>query len=157
MTNQARPDVDALRMELLPRSVSQDGQRVSVHFDFCDHAAAAEFRVKAAFRIEDGDFSARFNITRATPASGEAAEGAGDVHALAEIWRICDRASYYSKSRLVGAIAQIVQDRTKARAASPPKPVLDALVGRAERTTAVLDQARHLIATTDASTKGDGK
>lgn len=62
-----RPDGDGLRIELLPRSVSQNETRVSVHFDFFDHAAAAAFRVKAAFRIEDGDFSALFNMEHATP------------------------------------------------------------------------------------------
>jgi hypothetical protein len=44
--------------------------------------------------------------------------GAGDIDALAEIWRICDGASYYSKSKLVGAIAAVVEARTKARAAA---------------------------------------
>jgi hypothetical protein len=57
--------------------------------------------------------------------SRDAAEGAGDVDALAEIWRICDRAGEYSKPKLAAAIASIVEARTKARAAAPPKPAPD--------------------------------
>jgi hypothetical protein len=71
-------------------------------------------------------------MLRAAPPSGNAGEGVGDIDALAEIWRICDRAGEYSKQNLVGAIARIVEARTKGRATAPPQPAPDAMRARAE-------------------------